>query len=711
MLVACIGLVTSTGELTYHKIRLQNTADSAALAAAQVQANSISNIAWINDGMALIYYNLMRYAVDVSVLATLAEFKNFNPPAPDAVIGISDPEAKYQAAYARASEWIPRGKTWLETLNRTQRGIALITPVLAEKEIYEIIGKNGAERAAFFPEFSFFPDPDAYVEVLVDRLIDGWRLISSTQNRMILATTTGEDSWHIEEINGASTVTVDIEKTSETKYRITYDDGAIRKVIYIDRTKFGDIMVEGDGVKITQNPDGSTTIIQGGVSVDIRQGPDGMQVNYGNGWENLNRQETVDVNGATLRLTTFSGIVVGKARIWPDHITIGHTSISFSDPIRIVTHFGIVNLRVENDEAIVNGLSTRTADGLWRRRGSDRARHRLTPESANSWTYEYRKNSGYLTDEDMDRFVFTHAIKDNDAYYKRTGNLPAWTTWFDPLRGSSTDYGAYYQTINCWHPNDRECPVHGYEGETDGFWHELGTGKRMNCTICNKSNYNSGGLDHNEDGITDVRIEQRDAFYRQGDAGLDEKDYQYVDFFTNVPVGEMRRPLVLTEDFFKFGITVCVWGEASGIPALINALNLQVQTQGGLFSNPDWGHFAMASAKVGFYDSQTASYRYGFDNMMDREDWVNESYMNLYEPNWSAKLVPITEVIKSEDIDADTEDSSINYLFRSLSSTEWRADFLSSTDGTGSKLNRMLSPWSNRRFDLSGEELEDVLQH
>ncbi len=108
MLVLTVVVVYNVGAVVAERMQMQQAADAAATAGAQIEANAVSSIAWMNDGMAYIYYNVCRYAVDVGIYGTLAELKEVGPPYPgDDIVGTTDPIGKYNEAYARAATWIP----------------------------------------------------------------------------------------------------------------------------------------------------------------------------------------------------------------------------------------------------------------------------------------------------------------------------------------------------------------------------------------------------------------------------------------------------------------------------------------------------------------------------------------------------------------------------------------------------------------------------
>ncbi|MHC4601180.1 MAG: pilus assembly protein TadG-related protein [Planctomycetota bacterium] len=151
ILCLCTAMVHNLGQVTSTRTRVQTAADSAALAGALVEADIASSIAWMNDGMALVYYNLMRYSVDVIVYGTLREFKLHHdegtygthsipglPEITDDHLGIQGIESKYQGAYARAEKWIPKGEGWLEKISSIEEGLLIAGPLLMKQEIFRV---------------------------------------------------------------------------------------------------------------------------------------------------------------------------------------------------------------------------------------------------------------------------------------------------------------------------------------------------------------------------------------------------------------------------------------------------------------------------------------------------------------------------------------------------------------------------------------------
>lgn len=189
-LVVFVVLIMNTGMLSSDKMAMQNSADAAAYSGAVVGANSLNSVAAINDGMALIYYSLMRYNVDIITFGVLKEMEvhnqfamvhpkgyyskalgqglpdvlePINPKIPDDMLypqardtaGNIDASRGFAETYKkireRAERLIPRGLDWIESLAETERLIARATPRIMKEVIFNVAKANGAERVAIFP--------------------------------------------------------------------------------------------------------------------------------------------------------------------------------------------------------------------------------------------------------------------------------------------------------------------------------------------------------------------------------------------------------------------------------------------------------------------------------------------------------------------------------------------------------------------------------
>lgn len=154
VLAAFMAMTFNMGNVVAVRMEMQNAADGAAYSAAQVKANSMNSVAWIGDGMAVVYYWCMRYAIDtihLGVLAELAQHPRGGSPHPKfLIVGIDNATMRYNAARMIAQTGIARGELLLNKLSKMARGIASATPVLMRKEAYRIAKLNGAQGAVVF---------------------------------------------------------------------------------------------------------------------------------------------------------------------------------------------------------------------------------------------------------------------------------------------------------------------------------------------------------------------------------------------------------------------------------------------------------------------------------------------------------------------------------------------------------------------------------
>lgn len=713
LLAYAASVVGNSGVVVERRVEVQNAADHAAYAGALLEANTMSAVAWLNEGMAYLYYHAMRDAVDDAVLAVLAEFKRKNPPAPDSVVGIPNALGRSDEAYARAREWIPRSEEWIARLGRIERALAIATPVVIEKEVLRVARENGSERTAFFPRPALFPDPGGYFRLWITEFIQGrgWELYSDTHDYLLRAIRVGDDIYEITaRIGGRRTITVRITRLTPDHWQIVSSDRPAPIDIFL--IPGGGIVSVPSGAGQTRvqvrREGGVTLITYNGRTVRVRQGPNGLEQDFGSGWRPIGQQGSVTIQGVQVRVDIDPSIRIGSVQVHiqdPPAVTIsGGTHVVFTDPPQITSQVGPASIRVFQNNVWVNGLSIRTAQCRWYRYGSDRIRHRMCELGPARWMYEWVKHRSYLRPDGMERFGYDHAVADYEPGSRQNPDaFKGWvfredpagggpTGWFDPRIGRAPDAGLYHQTRRCWHPRDLNCPVHGRNPatdpgpETNGFWHER-RGRaivRVECPICR-------GQDHDGDGITDVRVHQRDTFARR------RPPYQSVQF-----PGDLG-PLVLTEEFFKFGINVGVWREADGyVPSFFTE-----------FGNPSWGYFALASARAGVWNPGRGEYRYDFPGGAGRRSWVEDSPENLYEPDWEARLWAVRDAIRTTDIDSHVPtDRGLNYLLRGLLETSWRRDYFDEPDPTvPGRLRSMISTRNGRAFDLEDPGLEDVMRH
>ncbi len=670
-LISFAAAAFNVGQVSSRRIQVQSAADQAALAGAQVEADLLSEIAWINDGMAYVYYNLMRYAVDVSTYAVLAELKQHGPPYPsDDLVGLADPVGAYDEAYAQGQAWITRGQAWIDHLEKLEDGIAVAAPGLIRQEVFRVALAHGAEKVAIYPDLLFYPDPDSLFLLMIERLSNGWRLTDNS-GYLVQVTVLGPDSYQVTSSTGGSFTVV---RNSPDQYTVTTESGEI----VLTQTDLGWVVSgPGGSFSVAPGPNGGTLITGEGSSGEFRRDTNGNLQQFVDGqWTALGSQ-TIMIDGVEVPINQGS-ITVGGARIdlepltiWIDNIRI----IPTADDILIDGQIGPAHIRVQDDYAVVNDLSTQSADGKWRPWGGDRTRHRMTQTGSDLWEYELVKEGSVLQVEpNRERGAVVHAVRENDPGYLAGNGYPAWMAdptnpsgWFDPRTGRSKGGQAYHQTRLCW-----GCGGRG----------TLGDDPPATCPTCE-------GIDHDGDTLTDVRKYQEDTL-TEGNPTWRDPPFQSV----VLPI-----PYVLGETFFRYGINVGTWKDKS--KSLLG------------FTEPDWGTFAFASARAGILDRTTGLFKYGIADLVARDDWLANDQSNLYEPEWEARLVSTRTAIRSDDIDADVAvDSGTAFLLRGFLDTAWleTADDRNPAWWVNGKLRNMRSK-EGKRFDPLDRAVEDVVRH
>ncbi|HZU96139.1 MAG TPA: Tad domain-containing protein [Planctomycetota bacterium] len=192
------------------RLQNQSAADSAAYSGALVQAEAMESIAFLNDGMAYVYYAELRYTIDMIVYSTLQLFHQHDDwvnqyypnrtepdagPSPGTAMEISvgpqlnnpggragqnyspglehggnEPpdysfvemgqtqggngtlfEERYAYAKQRYDQLVPRGRQWLKDIHWAERIILAATPAMVRKACVTVGLANGAEAVAVFP--------------------------------------------------------------------------------------------------------------------------------------------------------------------------------------------------------------------------------------------------------------------------------------------------------------------------------------------------------------------------------------------------------------------------------------------------------------------------------------------------------------------------------------------------------------------------------
>lgn len=357
------------------------------------------------------------------------------------------------------------------------------------------------------------------------------------------------------------------------------------------------------------------------------------------------------------------------------------------------------------------------ADGRWRTHFDPVDeywwQHRLTEVETEHWEYEYMEFGARLAPERNMARLLAHRDVDGPAgllgEVAGAWHLPSWAYdgelnpagWLDPSGGApvrETPEGSlgntykYYQAraTRRFDPLDS----HGNTEDADGVWW---------------FDFNhDGDQDEGEtlispfgDGLGYVLMEPSDVFGREGldvrddthvhRGNIREVDYQEADFEPE------RMPLVLTEEFFKYGFTAGVWRRSmshfprgeDGAPATTGSVpqrpveyllhdpepgfkGIMRGTAGstprerGERVPPAWGYFAVSAARPRL-NRPGASGDWGglkqgayFEDVEERESWLENNLNNLYLKegptgwtHWDSRLVALDRQVLDEDVMLD----------------------------------------------------------
>jgi len=728
-----VALVYNVAQLANRRVALQQAADAAAYSGALVEANTLSSLAVTNEAMAYAYYGMVRQTVDLIVTGVLAEFERRGAPA--RVVGIPNAWWQYQQAYRQASVWVRRGQRWMSRLSSMSRAMARITPTLVKEEVAKSAQRNGATAAVAYPTPQFYPRPGYRAVYYIEKLDGGWRItndggylleVVETRPRRWEVTQSGSSTLIIEQLDdehwkvSRGHYEADIHTDGQTYLRIDIRDlpnGQTRTHAEATRV-FGNswefrLTAPDFGMHVRPSQDGTYQVQVSSPEVNyserIRWDEDNRLMVWRDGeWQYLPDQEQqIEVGGVLIdvtyvRLLTFPGgdfqppnfiRFAELAFTPPSRLSLPGVGI-YIRPRRLIVYgrHGPVYYRISTSAYFnINGLSISQADGRWRYY-NERTRHRIVQDSSAHWTYEMQREPSDLVEESPLRLAY-HAVLDNDPEARATGQLPEWTKWFRIEAGESHSPEAYYQTRHCWDP---VCD------------HRPGSRSSFACRLC-------GGRDYDGDGATDVRIYQYETEYR----------YRYLRSWNphRIDIFRMPAPLTISEAFWKFGFTVGAWTPG---PEPLLGQPPGDRSPFPFFRRAPAGLFATASARVGFlhrYRTRSGVTReemlYNFETPDDAIRWSRTGYQCLYEPVWTAKLVPVAECIRDADIGAVSPDSGTAYLFRALKRLAWREveppnGFARSYSAYRGDVRTAFQYFRNRpgrRLDTDDPDFPALLQH
>ena len=702
ILVGFIAVVYNLGRITERRTAIQLAADDAAWSGATVQANSLSTIAWANNGLAQIYTTMVQYAVDVCITGVAAEMEHRkDPTAPPGPAGQA-----YIDAVSKAAEGMPAGKTLMLDLSRIENAVALVTPRLMQETMIDAAKANGAERVSVYPTTRLYPHPSGSRHYRIEQFTEGWRITNLDTGEMLWVYKLARE-WHIVYSNsGIIREEVVITETEPGKrWVVCRYDGAhnlVQVITLIKTDEFGWIVLgsqhgeqgvnltftkvdmDGDGIKegtqitddgghtlILMNKDGDTWIWDRNRKEYVSMTT--QETTIGGIPIKVNVTNVVEFPGATIR--------VGD----PTTVDIGNTHIVLTDPPTIETGMGGIVISVHGFDAgnfsvAVNGfvLNIGTADGRWRTYFNPDEelwwRHRLTEQppidrlALRQWQYDYEVMGALLAYEpNRDRFA-----KDNGILAR--GGAPTWMNWFDVTTGQPLLLNYSQEPRMVLNPRTglKEPPPNEPNPPPGTYYRTYSP-----CPVCRGAGYVAGDMcpschacDYDSNGVSDIRVFLVDVLrsaYLQGLRAQTheamDSDWMTVQAFAPDSYGVQeppRMPLVLSEEFFKYGVNVAAWRSAEKTPMLFP-------------NEPAWGFVGSASARVGLSGVGFMPGGFGEGNSRERALWVSGNVANLYQPDIEVNLVPMRRTLTLEDLHQSdavalnaTEENGLSYLFATL---------------------------------------------
>ena len=358
--IADLSMVTST------RIQMQNAADECAYAGSLYEANVVSSVAYLNEAMAWMYYDALRYAVDTTLTGTLANLSRYGDyhPGPnpgnelvwrdydeDAPAWSGSPVAVYDVAYQRARENVPEIERTLALFSRWEWGMALSCAELVTMEVNRVALSHGIDAIAMYPKVDFFPGNGVQFDLHILKLMEGgqhvgWRVWSDdppfyVEARRLgvfhwLITNTNRDTYEIERLSqDPQTYRVDtpareikVEQIDPDEHiKLEMKDKENGEMTYIDARYFENlgwaVSMSNDDQAIDYVPMGRddgywirvTDKTSGEVSeAGIRRDPDTGKVQQwsGSSWQDVpGQRDSVSVGGVDVNVQVDSRIHLG----------------------------------------------------------------------------------------------------------------------------------------------------------------------------------------------------------------------------------------------------------------------------------------------------------------------------------------------------------------------------------------------------------------
>ena len=722
MLAAFVLFISDLGVTTSARVDVQIAADECAYSGALYEANLCSSVAYLNEAMAYLYYDALRYATDTTLLGVLAQFKYVRPkPPPDELIWddadamaspySGSPIPHYNRAYDRAREQVPEIERTLNMFARWEWGMALASSEVVKMEIHRTALKHAIEAVALYPDFDFFPGSGVQFDLHILRIVEGgehvgWRVWADDPPFFVEARKLGPFHWLI---TNTDRTTYEVQRVGEDEYKITTPNQEITvhqlsddhiKVHMIqqhdgttEETKIDAQRLDGIGWAVSMEDDDVAIEYQpfrdGGYTIKVTDKQSGqvqtsgirrhpttgrMQEWVGGEWRDVpGQRDTVVVGGVEIGVSIDTRIHLGPDTWFrpPAELHLGNITYQIPDMFQMPNIW--VTL-LEDTARIDAFIDIRTPNGSRRLRFTvdESLFHELTlhglmghsfnvPRSADCKWHSNRDG------DERDRLCRDCQL-DGSECVSPPENETEWTYQYrlDRPYFVKEDLRRFAHHAIC--DRDPYARANDFEYPRWAHWYDIAQG-----TPHGGDYYQTRTYDHDGDGKPEpitMTAAMTGNLNRDGSRDFDPF-YRQVKPWTN-SLTKFAPPICLSEDFFFYGLTVGCWRIRDRSKTFTD----------GLYSNPRWGVVAAATARAGFLETTSEDdpdggadgphYRFTWPTAEEVELFAATGYENLYEPVWTAHLWPMTDAIRSDHIRAYVDNQTgLSYLLRGLLHAHW----------------------------------------
>ena len=668
--LASVLFVYQVGIAVDRKIELQDAADSAAYSGATIKAVCVNNVEWLSGCMVYVYNSMMTYAFDNMYFSGTTRTEQ--------PVDI----ANYDEAYAQASEWIERGHRWLERLAIMQEAIANAAPRMIHNEVYDAALANGADYVALWPdvpEYEYFLDRNDSLNC-VFRPYGGGVYIASNTDYVLQVDRPGRGGRYFEFcIHDPLHAANGVNASEARAFHITGDS---------TRGQTHASGIRGNTITFYAGP---VFFLDDRWPVQDANGVDYFEVTLKRGGE----------DGAVLYQLPPVYISEGSGDV-PFSVSVGAAGIRAT--ITYMLHWNDGRPQADIDSVYVDIGGTEIVS---RPGGYLQVTGRVSNSGGLSADYYYEQPAGGPLFLDIDGF--------NNS------------TGYDPAEGFADLGGVKARLLykdGCYQYEKRRRLVDDYPYFVeDNYARFLNRGvsspgygiDRAFGRTRQGDDYSTGVM---EDGTRYVVVPQRETL---GDRA---PDYQAIDLL------RLPMPLIVTEDFLKYGVNVGCWGKPESGKLLFKTPEhgsfavacarlgkstsvTQTQLEEGSDADKDLRVLYVPSGRIDYSENKPYKYIRFFEDTYERFAAVNTSGSQGY---WRGTLAPVKEMMLQEDLFIQYATSSEMIFDRLINHSLWRSD--DDLDAVpNDEIPRLLResflhPKMENPFDHDDEEaLDDVLQH